>query len=161
MFVTAARFVDLFAMAFVFGATVWFFFVQSPLLLARMGRDSFVPLQMRLTAALFQALAVALLVMTAASVAHGRRADLATLGAGVALAGGLINRFLIVPRALRAGGQSRRDIAGKDHEGSTAGFASEGAGAKTKVLHRLVVLFVLVMLAGAVTHGFALIEGTP
>lgn len=150
-----ARTVDLLATAFVFGATAFFFFVQTPVLLKRMGREKFVPLQMRLVVALFQALMVALVLMTVAALVQSQRADRATIAAGVALLGGAVNRFLILPSALRAGGQSRRDIAGKDDEGTTAGFASDGAGAKTKVLHRAVVLLVLVMLAGTIVHGLA------
>lgn len=45
--VQIARLIDLLALAFVVGSTSWFFFVQSPGLLARMGREAFVPLQMR------------------------------------------------------------------------------------------------------------------
>jgi len=157
MFDAVARSVDLLSTSFVLGATIWFFFVQSPLLLRRMGRESFVPLQMQLTFVLFQSLTLALALAAVAAVAHRRVADAVTIAAGVALLGGLTNRFVIVPRALRAGGQSRKAIAGKDDQSSTADFASVGAGSKTKTLHRAVVLLVVVMLAGAVVHGVALV----
>ena len=58
-----------------------------------------------------------------------------------------------------AGGKGLRDARGKDDGASTAGFASEGVGAKTKTLHRTVVLFVVVMLGGLVAHGYYLIGG--
>lgn len=154
-----AQAIDLLAFSFVLGATAWFFFIQSPVLLKRMGRESFVPLQMRLTVVLFETLIVALLVMLGATLLHSPLASLGTGTAAVALLAGLINKFVVVPRALKAGGASRRDIKGKDDEGSTAGFASEGAGDKTKWMHRLVVVFVVMMLGGAVHHGITLIGG--
>ncbi len=152
-----AKITDLFAMAFVFGATAWFFFVQSPVLLKKLGREQFVPIQMRLTVALFKTLIVFLLLMFASSMIHSSFGSSTTLAAGVALVGGLINQFVILPRAFKAGGQGRKDIKGKDSEGSTAGFASEGVGSQTKIFHRLVVLFVVVMLGGIVAHGIELL----
>lgn len=154
-----ARVVDLLAMAFVFGATVWFFFVQSPVLLKRMGREQFVPIQMRLTIVLFKTLVALLLVMLGTTLVHSPVASAATLTAGIGLLGGLINQVFVVPRALRAGGRSRADIKGQDREGSTARFASEGAGNRTRSLHRLVVVFVVVMLGGVVGHGITLLGG--
>ena len=69
----------------------------------------------------------------------------------------LINKFVVLPRALKAGGQGRADIKGKDSEGSTANFAAEGVGNRTKTLHRLVVFFVVIMLGGVAVHGFGLV----
>ena len=152
-----ARIIDFFALAFVFGATAWFFFVQSPMLLKKLGREQFVPIQMRLTVVLFRTLIVILFIMLGASSAHSPLDSSTTLAAGIALAAGLINHFLVIPNALRAGGQSRTDIKGKDSEGSIAGFASEGVGNKTQWLHRLVVLFVVIMLGGVVMHGIKLL----
>lgn len=150
---------DLLAFAFVFGATAWFFFVQSPVLLERMGREQFVPLQMRLTVVLFRVLTVTLLLMLGLTALHSRLGSTAMITAAIAAAGGLINKFVVVPRALRAGGRSRKEIAGKDHEGTTTGFASRGAGDATKLFHRLVVVFVVVMLAGSVGHAVTLLGG--
>jgi hypothetical protein len=152
-----ARAIDLAALAFVFGATCWFFFVQSPLLLQKLGRDRFVPIQMRLTRVLFQLLAVLLLFVLCATAVHSPVESVSMVTAGVAALGGLVNHFVIVPRALRAGGRSRADIKGKDHQATTTSFASEGAGARTAILHRLVVLFVVVMLVGVVGHGAVLL----
>ena len=56
--VQVAQILDVFASSFAFGATVWFFFVQSPVLLKRLGRETFVPIQMGLTVTLFQVLTV-------------------------------------------------------------------------------------------------------
>lgn len=152
-----ARVVDLFTMAFVFGSTAWFFFIQSPVLLAQVGRAKFVPMQMRLTVALFRSLVVASLVMFAAALVHGPLVSTMTIAAGVAVAGAVVNKYVVVPRALEAGGRSRSALEGKDHEGSTAGFAADGAGARTRLMHRLVVAFVVLMLGGAVAHGVALL----
>lgn len=152
-----AQVLDLFAMSFAVGATAWFFFVQSPVLLSKMGREKFVPLQMRLTVVLFRALVIALGIVVGTSLLHSSLMSAVTISAGVGLLGALVNQWVVVPRALRAGGQTRKDIAGLDHEGSTTKFASEGAGSKTKLMHRLVVLFVVVMLGGLFTHGVALL----
>jgi hypothetical protein len=156
MNMSAIQTLDLVTVAFVFGATVWFFFVQSPVLLKRLGRERFVPIQMKLTAVLFKVLSVALLVSLALTAVHSAWPSAALWTALVAAIGGLINQFIVVPQALAAGGRSRKDIRGQDEEGSTTGFASEGAGNATRVLHRLVVLFVVVMLAGEIGHIVAL-----
>lgn len=100
-----ARAIDLFALAFVFGATTWFFFVQSPVLLKRLGREKFVPIQMQLTVVLFRALSVVLLIILGASAGHSPFGSATTLAAGIALVAGLINQFVVVPRALKAGGR--------------------------------------------------------
>jgi hypothetical protein len=154
-----ARAIDLFALAFVFGATVWFFFVQSPVLLKKLGREQFVPIQMRLIAVLFKTLTISLFIMLGASAGHSLLSSYTTIAAGIALVAVLINKFVVLPRALRAGGQSRADIKGKDKnsEGSTANFAVEGVGNRTKLLHRLVVLFVVIMLGGVAVHGIGLV----
>lgn len=155
--VPIAQVIGLLAMASIFGATVWFFFVQSPVLLRRMGREAFVPLQMRLTVVLFRTLVPLLGVVLGAAVVHSSMGSTAFVTAGVALLGGLLNRFVVVPHALQAGGRSRTDIKGMDHEGSTARFASEGAGRRTRQLHRTVVVLVVVMLGGLVGHGMSLL----
>ena len=153
-----AKHVDLFASATIFGATVWFFFVQSPVMLKRAGRESFVPMQMKLTVVLFKTLQTLLLLAATAAAIHSPLSSAVVLTAGVGLLSGLINRHIIVPRALKAGGRSRKDIKGRDDEGSTASFASHGAGERTKTLHRLVVLFVAVMLGGVGAHLVTLVS---
>ena len=152
-----ARALDLFALVFVFGSTVWFFFVQSPVLLKKLGREQFVPIQMRLIVVLLKTLTISLFIMLGASAGHSPFSSYPTIAAGIALVAVLINKFAILPRALRAGGQGRADIKGKDSEGSTASFAVEGVGNRTKSLHRLVVLFVVIMLGGVTVHGIGLV----
>lgn len=157
MWIEIARSIDIFAMAFALGATAWFFFVQSPVLLKRMGRERFVPLQMRLTVVLFKALSITLVLMLAASLLHSAPLSTTVITAAVAALGGLLNAQIIVPRALRSGGQSRREIKGKDKEASVADFAYDGAGKTTQFWHRAVVLCVVIMLAGLFPHGVSLV----
>lgn len=160
-----ARLLDLLALATAFGATVWFFFVQSPVLLRRVGRERFVPIQMALTLILFRVLVGAVAIVAASTIVHtGLAADFtasltsaAMITAGVALVGTVVNQVVIVPRALRAGGRTRADIRDKDDEGTVAGFASKGAGDRTQRMHRLVVVFVVVMLGGLIGHAATLV----
>lgn len=152
-----AHFVDLLGFAFAFGATVWFFFLQSPSLVKAMGRDKFVPIQMRLTKLLFTALPLMLLVVLAASVAGKSLQSHATYTAAVALIAALINRFAVLPAAFRAAGPARAEARARPDGDSVAGFAVDGVGSGTKALHRLVVLFVLVMLVALLLHGLHIV----
>lgn len=140
-------------MASVFGATTWFFFVQSPVLLKSMGRDQFVPIQMRLTVVLFKVLTALLVIMLGASLVHDPVFSGPTISAVIALAGCLLNQFFVIPKALKAGGRGRNEVQGRDSEASTTTLASHGVGDQTQLLHRLVVLFVVIMLAATVVHG--------
>ena len=115
---------------------------------AMVGRDAFVPLQMRLTVVLFRFLSVVLLIGLAATAATRGLHALPVRCASLAVAAVLINTFVVVPRALRAGGRGRQEVRGRDHEGTVTHFASAGVGQSTKIFHRLVVLFVVVMLLG-------------
>ena len=154
---TLAQSVALTGLALAFGSTAWFFFVQSPVLLRKLGRDAFVPLQMRLTLVLFRFLSAVLVLSLAATCVYTPKASFAFASLVVAALGALFNQLVMVPRALRSGGRSRGRVAGCDHEGTTANFASQGVGEGTKRDHRLVVLFVLVMLGGIVGHASTLV----
>lgn len=145
--------IDMLATAFVFGTTVWFFFVQAPFMLKKMGREAFVPVQMMLTRLLGRVLVAGTAIMlVAALVATGEAVSALVVTAAVALFGALVNQRVLIPRALRAGGRGHREIRGRDADASTADFASKGVGQATARLHRMVVLFVVVMLAGVVPH---------
>lgn len=146
--------------AFVFGTTVWFFFIQAPALLKRMGRTKFVPVQMMATAVLVKALLVGTALMAAAAMAStGSVTSPLVLTALLAVFGALVNERVLIPGALAAGGRGHVQVRGKDKEASTATFAADGVGKETATLHRLVVLFVVVMLAGVVPH--MLLLGSP
>lgn len=158
MFTTVARSIDLFAFAYAFGATAWFFFVQSPVLVKRMGRDRFVPLQMSLVAPLFQSVSVVLVVMLGAALAHNAQwGTLPVLSAVLALFGAVLNAAVVIPRALRAGGKSMQEQLGADDQQSVSRFASEGGGEASAFWHRAVVLLVVVMLAGLLSHAVSLV----
>lgn len=148
---------DALLLAFALGATIWFFFVQSPVLLKWMGKERFIPIQMRLTKVLFASLSVAIPLMLGAAFVHGYdQFWLHVATAGVALFGALANTFVVVPRALRAGGKALKEGRGQEEDNSVAGFASTGAGDASKLWHRLVVVFVVVMLGGLCAHGAVL-----
>lgn len=143
--------------AFIFGATIWFFFLQSPYLLKKLGRDAFVPIQMQLTVLLFNALLILTIALFISTIVQNKITSDVFISAAITLLGTAINKFLIIPKALRAGGSGLRDVKGKNKEGTVANFASLGVGNKTKIMHRLVVVFVVVMLAGTVWHSLALL----
>lgn len=140
-------------LAFGIGATVWFFFVQTPALLKGMGMERFLPLQIRLVRVYAPVLAVAsALVLAAATARVGIDASLwaAALAAGAAL----LNAWVVVPRAVRAGGQAIREVRTTGESTDDLGsFASTGGGTPTKVWHRLVVVMVLLMTTGMVADG--------
>ena len=158
----ALQFADLLISAFVLGATVWLFFVQTPSLITMMGRDRFVPIMMRLTKLHFKSLSLALLAVVILALLHsGLTTGLAVIGAAIALVGAASNHFFVVPRALKAGGQGRRDTKDPADDKSVGAFASEGAGPSAKFWHRMVIAFVVVMLAGLIAHMYALQVGSP
>jgi energy-converting hydrogenase Eha subunit A len=141
----------------VIGATAWFFFVQSPVLIKMMGRDRFTPIQMRLTKILFQTLTIATaLIVVLSFLGGGGVTSLSFLGAVVGLLGAAINKYLIVPRALIAGGKGRMEEKDKADDKSVQSFAVEGAGPAAKTMHQTVVLFVVVMLGGLAVHLWAM-----
>jgi uncharacterized integral membrane protein len=155
---------DILFSSFAFGATIWFFFVQSPALLKWMGKEKFIPIQMRMTKVLFKALSVAVPLAFAMSMVHSRHVfwlHVVTLGA--AMFGALFNAFVVVPRALKAGGKALKDVRSGEEEASdsVADFASVGGGEASKTWHRLVVVFVVVMLGGLFGHGAVMLHHPP
>ena len=134
------------------------FAAQSPALLKHMGRDKFVPVQMRLTKVLFATLEAMLVVMAAATMMHSAITSRSFVTACVALAAGAANKYWVVPLALKQGALSITDIKGKNAHASVAGFASAGAGNKTRQRHRMVVVFVVIMLVGTAAHGLAILS---
>ena len=143
--------------AFVFGATIWFFFFQSPYLLKKIGRDAFVPIQMQLTLLLFNVLLILTAALLLNTVVNYKINSNEFISAGITFLGAAINKFFVIPKALRAGGTGLKEVKGKNNEGTVANFASLGVGSKTKTLHRLVVVFVVIMLAGTVWHSLTLL----
>jgi hypothetical protein len=147
------QFADLLLSSFALGATVWFFFVQTPVLIRTMGRDKFVPIMMRLTRVHFKVLSLVLFIVLLLAILHGGLTNnFSLIGAVVALIGAATNHFFVVPRALRAGGRGRMDAKDPADDKSIGTFAAEGSGPSAKFWHRTVIAFVAVILIGLVPH---------
>ena len=155
---SSIRFIDYLAVALSLGAIVWFFFVQSPLLIRRIGSYDFVPLQMRMTRVLFRYLSVLSIIVVVAVVAAGNElTGVPMVSSVVAAIATLTNALFVVPRALRAGGHTRSEERTEEENRSVARFASEGGGEASRLGHRLVVVFVLIQAAGLITRATHLV----
>jgi hypothetical protein len=78
------------------------------------------------------------------------------LSAGFSLVAVTINATVVVPKALLAGKKATKTA---DKTQSAAAFAVDGGHqTDTKTLHQRVVIFVVLMMGGAVTHVHALIN---
>jgi hypothetical protein len=153
------RTVDVLALAYAFGATIWFFFVQSPVLVNRMGRDNFVPLQMSMVGPLFKSLSLVLLIMLGVTFTQGLALlSFPVLTAGLAFASALISTVFIIPQALKHGGKSRKEELGPEEQKSVTRFAVDGGGKASRLWHRMVVLFVVIMFAGLIPHAVWLVS---
>ncbi len=142
--------IDLAVAGFLVGANVWFFFIQSPLLINIMGRSKFVPIQMKLTKLLFRSLSVAaVMLVILAWISSG---TLALYGALFAAVSALIAHYYVIPQALKAGGKGRVETIAEGDDSSVAKFASEGSGPSAAFWHRTVVVFVVLILIGALVN---------
>ena len=83
--------VDILSLGLVFGSTVFFF----QKLMLFMGREKFVPVQMKITAWFFAYVQFPLLISLALSWRHG---GMMFISSGVSAAGGAINYLFIVPQ---------------------------------------------------------------
>ena len=169
--------VGLVANSIVIGAPIWVFFVQAPALLSFMGRDKFLPPMMRLTKVLFRwtlpvASGVVLLVDVLEGLATNDGGGLlldraSTKFAGLSLLSVLINSLIIIPRALAAGAKATTKKDDNDNNKSssstTVKMAISGGDASeksvTKTLHQTVVVFVTVMLVGAIGYVYCVVNG--
>ncbi len=153
-----ALIMDLLFSSFVLGATVWFFFVQSPALIKWMGRDKFVPIQMRLTKILFKTLSIIMVITTFFTALHtGLSLNPGLISVLIALGGTLFNTYYVIPRALKAGGKGRIEEKDQSNDKSVGTFAVEGSGPSAKFWHLMVVGFVVVMLGGLIPHMITLL----
>eukprot|EP01006_Ploeotia_vitrea_P042977 TRINITY_DN66675_c9_g1_i1.p1 TRINITY_DN66675_c9_g1~~TRINITY_DN66675_c9_g1_i1.p1 ORF type:complete len:160 (-),score=22.41 TRINITY_DN66675_c9_g1_i1:300-779(-) len=138
----------------IIAVTVWFFFVQSPFLFKRLGRQRFVPIMMQIVQ-LFMKFVVPLNAVVAilSTLRTNFTFDASTIAACIAVVVTAINGFVIVPKALAAGRMSMKERVGTDDTSSVRDFAVEG-GSKTatKALHQTVVLFTLLMVGSLVAH---------
>jgi len=141
---------------FLIGANVWFFFLQSPSLILFMGRDKFIPIQMRLTKLLFRTQSVAAILLFLLTWQFG--GTVALQGAGLAAAAALIANFVVIPKALKAGGKGRVETMDEGGDKSVTKFASEGSGPSATFWHRTVVLFVVLILLGALVTLYGAVQ---
>lgn len=147
---------ELVVAGYLIGANIWFFFVQSPALISSIGRDKFVPIQMRLTKLLFRTHSIAaILLFILAWIVGG---NIATIGAGLAAIAAIVAQSFVIPRALKAGGRGRAETITEGDDKSVAKFASEGSGPSAAFWHRTVVVFVVLILAGAIVNLYGAIS---
>lgn len=154
------RTLDGLASAIVIGVPVWVFFLQGPLLFSFMGRDKFLSPMMRLTRLLFRwTLPTAAFMVCICTFALGYTIDsLEMKSALVSLISVMINATVVVPKALFAGKKATQTA---DNTQSTTAFAVDGGHrTDTKTLHQRVVMFVILMMVGAIAHVHALVNNT-
>lgn len=146
---TLAAAVETLTAAIALGSIVWFFFVQTPVLLRRMGRDRFVPLQLSLAPPLFKTTLVLMTLTVASAWAAGAHESLLISGAAWLVSLGLV--LVVVPRAVRAGGASLSESLEGGAQRSVTRFTADGGGEATKVWHRVLGLasVLVVLLLGA------------
>lgn len=142
--------IDLAVAGFLVGSNIWFFFLQSPLLIAIMGRNKFVPIQMKLTKLLFRSLSVAAVALVLLAWFSG--GSQALVGAVFAAVSALVAHFYVIPQALKAGGKGRAETIADGGDHSVGKFASEGSGPSAAFWHRTVVVFVVLILIGALVN---------
>mmetsp|Transcript_38217 Transcript_38217/g.92204 ORF Transcript_38217/g.92204 Transcript_38217/m.92204 type:complete len:178 (+) Transcript_38217:47-580(+) len=163
---TVALFGDVICNSYVVGASVWYFFLSSPVMMKSLGREKFVPVMMSLMKVFFTSCCVSLSVSLALTYLHtkGQVGSASFLSQLVGLSGALLNKFVIGPNALAAGKASMGERKGKDADSSLSKFASDGGfGGKggTKFWHRTVVVFVFVMLGGVLVHLHGVVARVP
>ncbi len=145
-----AAVVDEFAFALVLGSLGWFFFVQTPVLMKRMGRDRFVPLQLSLVKPLFRTV-LALVTVGAVAGVLSTTAHLALGSAAASWVLSVVLLFVVAPRAMRAGGASLAESLDSEQQKALGRFTVDGGGDSTKVWHRVLGLLTIavVVLSGA------------
>jgi hypothetical protein len=140
---------DLAVSAGIIFITVWFFFVQSPFLFQRLGRQKFVPIMMQITQLYFKT--IILLNIAVFSLSFVQQGE--TTAAAVALVATSVNHFVIVPKALAKGRKSMKERVNTDNSSNVKDFVIEGGSTtETKTMHQMVVLFVLVDVGALVAH---------
>lgn len=149
-------FLNVLASGFTVGVTLWLFFVQSPFLFQLLGKERFVPIMMPLTRLWVTTIffsSTASLFMTLLLL-HEISAIPPTIG----WLASAINKFVVVPAALKAGARSHASRKG-DHNRDVKEFVVEGGGkSETKTLHQTVVVFVLIMTGSFLWHLWDLVH---
>lgn len=142
--------VDTLASAVAFGSVVYFF-VQSLVLVRRLGRARFVPLQLSLVGVLFWSVTFEVTLALIAALVSGAAHE-ALLTGGSALGLALLLTLVVMPRAVRAGGASLNEQRDEAAEHSAAAFTADGGGAATRFWHRALGLLTLALAATLGVH---------
>lgn len=146
-----AAVVDELAFALVLGSLGWFFFVQTPVLLKRMGRDRFVPLQLSLVKPLFRTvLGVVTVGVVAAFLSTTGHLALGSAAASWVLS--VVLLFVVAPRAMRAGGESLAESLDSEQQKALGRFTVDGGGDSTKVWHRVLGLLTIAVVVLSAAH---------
>lgn len=146
-----AAVVDEFSFALVLGSLGWFFFVQTPVLMKRMGRDRFVPLQLSLVRPLFRTvLGLATVGLVAAVLSTTAQLALGSAAASWILS--LLLLLVVVPRAVRAGGASLAESLDPEQQKALGRFTVDGGGDSTKVWHRVLGLLTVAVVVVSGAH---------
>eukprot|EP00581_Thalassiosira_minuscula_P019681 CAMPEP_0183728290 /NCGR_PEP_ID=MMETSP0737-20130205/27663_1 /TAXON_ID=385413 /ORGANISM="Thalassiosira miniscula, Strain CCMP1093" /LENGTH=168 /DNA_ID=CAMNT_0025960183 /DNA_START=135 /DNA_END=641 /DNA_ORIENTATION=- len=144
---------------FTISITIWHFFLQAPTLMKLLGKEKFVPLMMQLTRLWVKTVFVSssALLITAMWLSYNYQAIIVPTmkfhWVGIGWLSIFINRYVIVPRALKAGARSVQQRKGDGSKDFIQDFVVEGGGKnETKALHQTVVLFVLIMVGSFFGH---------
>lgn len=143
--------VDEFAFALVLGSLGWFFFVQTPVLMKRMGRDRFVPLQLSLVKPLFRTV-LGLVTVGGVAAFLSTTAHLALGSAAVSWVLSVVLLFVVAPRAMRAGGASLAESLDSEQQKALGRFTVDGGGDSTKVWHRVLGLLTIAVVVVSGAH---------
>lgn len=142
---------DRLAFALVVGSLGWFFFVQTPVLMKRLGRDRFVPLQLSLVRPLYRTV-LALVTVGGVSALLSTSSHLALGSAAASWLLALVLLALVVPRAVRAGGASLAESLDPSQQTSVGRFTVDGGGDATKVWHRVLGLLTIALVGTSGAH---------
>ncbi len=144
---------DIIALTFIgltLGCSVWVFIIHPLGMIGSMPRPQFIVQQMRM-ARLWSRAMVPMTVALSAAMIAGRAAHSEHMPALVSLGAALLQWWVVLPRAIKAGGDSlRQDDA---HDLDAGSFLADGGGKSTRLWHRVVLLLLVVYLSGLVLSG--------
>jgi hypothetical protein len=146
--------IDYLLAGFTVGTTVWFFFIRSPFLFSLMGREKFVPIMMQMTRVWVRTMfySVTGLLVVSRIIQRQFQSSLKHYIVLVAWFAILANRFVIVPKALKAGAKSHDERKGDNTKDVKKFVVQGGSKTETKTLHQTVVLCVLIMAGALLAH---------
>ena len=144
---------DIIALTFIgltLGSSVWVFIIYPLGMIGSLPRPQFIVQQMRV-ARLWSRAMVPMTVALSASMIAGRAAHSEHVPALVSLGAALLQWWVVLPRAIKAGGDSLRQD--ENHDLDAGSFLADGGGKSTKLWHRIVLLLLLVYFVGLILCG--------